>query len=264
MVYPNLDSFLIVRFVDDTRKIWKIASGPCERVSERHHTERAPLVEKLTRNIRLLKNQSADNVTKTILKHFPTAVEVGSIHEDDRLEANRLCDLGEVYEGKFRDFGNKFAYYCHLTIRRAENGEYIYPDGTPDSLVNIITGEKYPVPGEGEGAFRISYVYDSGVSGSDYHQIIIAKTPREAIEKLLILHEQQKVSENFLAEMCTRDKLVSSSAENIHTGEHTWFSGPDLVEDTRAKAMTNMFAAMSSQDPEKALMTLLAGMGAPQ
>lgn len=251
--HPNLDSFLIVRFVDGERGIWKIASGPCERRSERHHTERHTAVDKLTRNIRLLKNQAKANVLKTIYKHFPAAEEISAVHDDDRLEANRLCDLGEVYHGEFREYGGKFTYDCRMTLRRDANNEYIYPDGTLDSLVNVLTGEKYPVPGEGEGAYRISYIYQDGVSGSDYHEIIIAKTPREAVEKLLTMHEQQFAEnpDNFFGGLCTRDKLLSSSAENIHTNQHTWFSGPDLVEDDQAKAMTGLFGALASGDADE-------------
>lgn len=253
--HPNLDSFLIVRFVDGTRGVWKVASGPCERRGERYHTERHPLVDKLTRNIRLLKNQSRENVIKTIYKHFPAAEEISSVHEDTRLEANRLCDLGEVYQGEFREYGSKFTYNCHMTMRRAENNEYIHPDGTMDRFVNLITGEKYPTPGPGERAWRISYVYKDGVSGSDFHEIIIAPEPREAIEKLLAIHEKQ-FAENgdmagFFGEACKRDNLLSASAEDIATDQYFWFSGPDLVEDDQSKALTGLFGAMASGDADK-------------
>ncbi len=268
MSHPNLDTFLIVRFVDGKRGIWKIATGPCERKSERHYSEREPLVEKLTRNIRLLRNQSTANVVNTIYKHFPAAEEISAVHEDERLESNRLCDLGEVFDGQFREYGGKWTYHANLTLRRAENNEYIHPDGTLDRFVNTITGEKYPVPGEGERAWRISYVYKGGVSGSDFHEIIIAAEPRDAIEKLLAIHEKQ-FAENgdmagFFGDACKRENLLSATAEDIATDQYFWFSGPDLVEDVRAKAMTNLFATLSSDDPEAALGALLAGMGPPR
>lgn len=263
MTDTNLDTFLIIHFVDKSRAIWKIASGPCERISERHHTEREPLVEKMYRNVRLLKNQSVDNVTKTILKHFPDAEPIVGVHEDARLEANRLCDLGEVFVGEFREYSGKWSFDCRMTNRMAENFEYIHPDGTLDRFVNVITGKKYPVPGEGEAAYRISYSYEGGVSGTDYHAVTVAKTPREAIEKLLAQHEKQFTERpdkfGFLAESCKREKLVSASAVNIETDETFWFSGPDLTENDHTRALGNLFT-MVADDSEYGFVNALLGL----
>lgn len=255
MMPQNVDTFLIVRFVDGKRGIWKIASGILRRTNERVYTERAALVDKLTRNIRRLRKLDTANVVNTIYKHFPAAEEVTGVHDDDRLEANRLCDLGEVFTGQFRVYDGKPSYTCNTTMRRAENNEYIHPDGTLDRFVNIITGEKYPTPGPGERAWRISYVYKGGVSGSDFHEIIIAAEPRDAIEKLLAIHEKQ-FAENgdmagFFGEACKRENLLSASAEDIATDQYFWFSGPDLVEDEQSKALTGVFSAMASGDADE-------------
>lgn len=116
MMPQNVDTFLIVRFVDGKRGIWKIASGILRRTNERVYTERAALVDKLTRNIRRLRKLDTANVVNTIYKHFPAAEEVTGVHDDDRLEANRLCDLGEVFTGQFRVYDGKPSYLSLIHI----------------------------------------------------------------------------------------------------------------------------------------------------
>lgn len=232
-------SFLLVE-LDGKLRSFLVMEGEVDDAFAKHDTSydtaRVARMDKAIQNWARFKVRDEASLLKVLAKHFPGFSEVPVVHDDRRLEANRIFDEGHEphtirYWGENRD--KPAASY---TSRMDADGDQITKDGIKTRFCDNH-GVPYPTPPEGQRRFRIGVAVGIG-SYSDYHRMWMAATPREAALQCAEYLDSPEGQGPFGFK---RETIRHMHVTDLDSEETHFFVGPNCDESAESLALGAMF-----------------------